>query len=126
MKWISVKDKLPQELIGPDEGHYFLVREHWYGLDINQKEIEGISVDICQYNAFPAPRFTRYTNDGYTEDVNVTHWLPLPSPDLDMNFIELTDGEVEYIKRDLDQCMSEYHVHPEEESAYRKLGGQIN
>ena len=65
-RWISVEDRLPKE-----SGYYLIVHNTMMG-----KIIISGAIDRCFYE--PDPNF------GW-EEVNVTHWMPLPAPPKENN-----------------------------------------
>jgi len=76
MKWISVKDRLPEE-----DGKYFVFRKHTYGAGITTLRFAKDARKVDKYDFHRGWKKVWYEYDSewghYTLD-DVTHWMPLP------------------------------------------------
>jgi hypothetical protein len=70
MKWISVKDRLPEE------NDYFLC----YRTNIYR----GKEISLYEVLEF-IEKFKVWRGNGYPNTEDVTHWMPLPEPPKDDN-----------------------------------------
>ena len=86
MEWISVKDRLPddlQEVIVTFKNHC----PEYYYLHIKDKPLTGVCVYhrgkwywYSQFTTDVLAEYGRHDIDKVDENIEITHWMPLPDP----------------------------------------------
>lgn len=66
MNWISISERLPEQMPGNLSSDWLLISD-------------GLSVTIGYYS-FKYREWREQFDDGYEKTVLVSHWMPLPPP----------------------------------------------
>lgn len=73
MKWISVKDKLPEQ-----SGRYLIYDGDGHMYDCEFDECIGDNGEFGFWQAHYDPYTLGYVDSDWITNENVTHWMPLP------------------------------------------------